>query len=1221
MKDIRYCPECSEPILADARTCPHCNADVEYDVDRAGVWRKLQKGLAEAAADKYEVEGLIGYGGMAGVYLARDLGLNRHVALKLISPAVLMDPTMVRRFRQEAQTMAQLNHRHIVPVYDIREDGDLLYIVMQYVSGRTLSEVVTDATGGLPPELVATWMVQICDALAHAHGRGTPVIHRDIKPSNILLDDSGQALLTDFGIAKVQGEAGLTRTGHLIGTPAYMSPEQCRGDSVTVASDQYSLGTVAYELLAGTPPFQGPTLMVLQSHSGKEPEKLTRTRPECPPRLASVVERMLAKSPDARWADMTQVTEEFRKSVDRLVPASELRTWGRKVKDIGLGTPLGPLTPGTREQLLVRLLDSDGSELVGRRVRWSSTNKKVASVTFEGVVSAHAVGKAVIVGRSGGAITTIEVEVVLPEAHRIEVQPARLEIHAGEGVDLSVRAFLADGTEVAAGPVDWEVDAPGVVTMDSSTAVGVAPGEALVTARSGSLRCVVPVVVRPVPVTEVLVDDVPPLEAGDHQMISWRAVGPGGEELVDRAPTWSSSDPAVATVDQSGKLFAIAPGEAQILVAVEGVERRLDVAVTVPAVVGLTSSVSSVEMSHGERQRVEAHPVDRMGRHLVGRSIVWETSDPDVARVSSDGELIGQAPGTASVTARCEGHSTEILVVVREASATVVIPRPPAPPPDHTQVLSGLDWGEANLDLAPPGGSAPPPGPPVVQGPEAAPPPREVPPAEETLAVPVPGLGKVGRIDTPEPPAPARTPSQGTGQPGLPREVDGGAPPDDVSESPAWTRPAVGIGIVLAAVVGWLLWPDGEPSLQPLTVGISPADTTLVQGSTFQLRSDVSAGQLADRQARWTSSDPSVATVTPTGLVEAVGPGNAALSLTGVDLVTDGPRTISVVLPGDELATDEAADPVFTQLVFDPFPSTLEVDGTVEIAAWLVGPESGRVAATDLSWTSSNTGILQGAGGGRFRAVGPGAVTIVATHEASNLTQQAPLTVSTPSRTTAPPPTRPDPEPSQPIPVRIAIQDDGGTLEPGESRGLSAQLVDEAGRPVPGAGVLWSSTAPDRITVGSEGRIAAVAAGTSWVVASSGALRDSVLVTVAEPAPPPPPEPAALSVTQVSALIDQISGLLESQRHADVLSLVPAGERGAHERYVSFLQDGRLWFEGGAQDVRLDGSTATFTVSVRSRTSFGGTRDGEMRFAADLDSSNGTWRIVRLVPAQGSSPP
>ena len=1279
MTDIRYCPECGEPILADARTCHHCDADVEFDVDRGDIWRTLQNRLSDAAAGKYEIEGLIGYGGMAGVYLARDVALNRHVALKLISPAVLMDPTMVRRFRQEAQTMAQLNHRHVVPVYDIREEGDLLYIVMQYVSGRTLAEVVTDATGGLPPELVATWMVQICDALAHAHSRGTPVIHRDIKPSNILLDDAGQALLTDFGIAKVQGSSGLTRTGHLIGTPAYMSPEQCRGDELTVGSDQYSLGTVAYELLAGVPPFRGPTLMVLQSHSAKDPEKLTHSRPECPPRLAAVVERMLAKFPQDRWPSMADVTDEFRKSVDRLVPASELRAWGRKVKDIGIGAPLGPLTPGTHERLLVRLLDSEGSELSDRRVRWSSTNKKVASITLEGVVTAHSVGRAVIVGRSGGAVTTIEVEVVLPEATRLDVEPAALELHVGQQAELAVRAYAADGSELPAGPIDWIVEPAGVAAVDGGVVRAMAPGDAVVAALSGSLRGDVRVAVLPVPIAEIVLEGPPELEAGDHHVVSWRAVGPSGKELEGRPVTWSSSAPEVATVDQSGKIFALSPGGAVISAVAEGVEGTLAIEIRAQSVAALVSPVTSVELSQGEQHQVDVQAVDRNGRPLLDRTVSWASSDPSVVAVSEDGQLDAQGAGTASLTARCDDQAIEILVVVREAGATVVIPRPPAPPADHTQVLSGLDWGSAKLDLVPPTGAPPSeevddeasesgtaeggmvgsgdtdqdelPAPPVDEGPldgvpvvpdpdfgtavhpGAAGPPEDhggmspPPPDDRTVLVPSP-------VAPPPDPAPSSRPHSAAG------DAVGVADPIPVKEvaaagasagAPAWLRPAVGAGVVGVGLLAWLFWPGGGETLPPLTVTASPDDTTVVQGATFQLRTDVATADLAARGATWATSDPGVVRVSDDGLVEAVGPGNAALSLTGEGLVTDGPRTISVVASG-ELA--QGGGDGFTDLVFDPVPASVTVNQTVDVAAWLLDGDAERIQATDVAWSSSDEGVLAADGNGRFRAVGPGRATIVAIHSESDLTRQTEVTVSAPApaRTTpaaqpATPATTPAREqsapaqPAPPRPTRVAIQGGGGPIEVGQGRALSAQVLDDAGRPMAQSDVGWSSSAPDRVRVGADGRVTALAAGNSWVIASSGSLRDSLLITATEPAPPPPPDPATLSEDEVGGLVERIAGLLSADRHSEVLELLPAGSRDAHERYVSVLNDGRFQFDGSARGISLNGQTVSFTIGVRSRTSFGGTREGEMQFVATLEATDGAWRIVRLEPAPGSTPP
>ncbi len=1310
MADIRQCPECGEPILADAQICHHCDANVEFDMDRGGIWQTLLSRLVEATAGKYEVEGVIGYGGMAGVYLARDLALNRPVALKLISPAVVMDPKMVRRFRQEAQTMAQLNHRHIVPVYDIRERGDLLYIVMQYVSGRTLSEVVTDASGGLPSELVVTWMVQICDALAHAHDRGTPVIHRDIKPSNILLDDAGRALLTDFGIAKVQGDSGLTRTGHLIGTPAYMSPEQCRGDSLTVASDQYSLGTVAYELLAGVPPFRGPTLMVLQAHSAKEPEKLASTRPECPPQLAAVVERMLAKNPEDRWPSMAAVTEEFRRSVDRLVPAGDLVMWGRRVKDIGVDAPRGPLTPGTRERLEARLLDAGGAELTGRTVRWSSTNRDIVSVTLDGVLNAHSVGRAVIVGRSGGAVATLDVEVVLPEATRLEVTPSTVEMHVGEDAQLEIRAFAADGVEVPAGAVHWDTGNASVVApMDGGWLKASSPGEVVVTATSGGLRCEVRVVVRPVPVAKVVINTLAsPIEVGDHHSFACRVEGPGGEPLEGRAVAWSSSGNEVATVDQMGKVFAINPGHAVITASCEDVSGTTTVDVVAQTVVQVLSSVPSVELTAGQQEQLEAYPVDKYGRPIPGRDLIWTSSDSGVVQVTPSGEARGLAAGTAALRAECEGRSAEILVVVRGADATVVMPRPPGVSPDRTQVLSGLDWGAAPLDLAPPPEKDPGERPGAAKPPEAPVKPEE---------------GRTGRVEEPAVPSVAGAPADGltvavvtsgpdAAEPAIPPVKRGGShpPPTDIirpgegepaaspSQSPPWTmadgipewarRPLAGAALASLVLLAWLFWPGGGDSFEPLGVAIAPADTTVSVGARFQLRTDVPSDRLTDRDAVWASSDPSVATVSPTGLVEAVGPGNATLSLSGRGLETDGPRTLSVlssgavalvgpteieagsqarfqvrrgdgsVVPPDsavwtaspaEIATVDAAGtlftrsagvvalsvvigvdtvlgqitvepaqgPAFTELVLDPAPNRMQVDATVQVTAWLLDEDRQRHSASGVTWSSTDDGVLASVGGGRFRAVGPGTASVVASHGETNLARRHPVTVAAPVQQERPP--DPPPEPRDPVPARVSIVGDGGPLEVGEGRGLTARVVDAGGQGVPGQSVAWSSSDPGRVSVDANGRITAVSEGPAWIVAATGGIRDSLRVTAAAPAAPPPP--AAPSVSDVTALVEGLSGLLESELHDQVLALLPDGERGAHQRYVETAADGRLRFNGAARDVRVNGTSATFTVAVRSRTAFGGTREGEMQFIATLDASSGAWRVVRLVPAPGSAPP
>src|SRR5207247_5475005 len=208
--------------------------------------------LRQATLGAYEILAELGHGGMASVYLAHDLALDRKVAIKVLAPALLlMGEGMVERFKREARTAAALSHPHIIPIYAVKEDEHVLYFVMKHVPGRALDAVIHDV-GPLPIVMVQTILAHVADALGYAHRHG--VIHRDIKSANIMLDEDGWAVM-DFGIAKVVQAEGLTMTGVTVGTPTYMSPEQCATRDVTGASDQYSLGVVAYEMLTGRLPF------------------------------------------------------------------------------------------------------------------------------------------------------------------------------------------------------------------------------------------------------------------------------------------------------------------------------------------------------------------------------------------------------------------------------------------------------------------------------------------------------------------------------------------------------------------------------------------------------------------------------------------------------------------------------------------------------------------------------------------------------------------------------------------------------------------------------------------------------------------------------------------------------------------------------------------------------------------------------------------------------
>jgi serine/threonine-protein kinase len=266
---------------------------------------QLLEHLRTVTVGEYDIYGELGRGGMATVYLAQDLALDRKVAIKVMSPALVYGPGLVERFKREARTAAHLSHPNIIPVYAVREAEGLLFFVMKVVEGTPLDSIMREL-GKLPLSMVEAILGQVGGAFGYAHRHG--VVHRDIKPSNILIDDEGWAVVTDFGIAKVEESAGLTQTGVAVGTPTYMSPEQCSGGPITGASDQYSLGVVAYEMLAGRPPFAAANMLaLLYSHYHESAPPLQQFRPDCPEPMRAAVMRMLEKDPAARWPSMEDV--------------------------------------------------------------------------------------------------------------------------------------------------------------------------------------------------------------------------------------------------------------------------------------------------------------------------------------------------------------------------------------------------------------------------------------------------------------------------------------------------------------------------------------------------------------------------------------------------------------------------------------------------------------------------------------------------------------------------------------------------------------------------------------------------------------------------------------------------------------------------------------------------------------------------------------------------
>jgi eukaryotic-like serine/threonine-protein kinase len=266
--------------------------------------------VGEQIADRYELEELVGTGGMSSVYRAHDRLLERDVALKVLHDQFTVDGDYVERFRREARSVAQLSHPNIVTVIDRGEQDGRQFIVFEYVDGENLKALV-EREGPLPEREAIELALQIARALGFAHEHG--LVHRDVKPQNVLLNGDGQAKVTDFGIARsLDVHGGLTQTGTVMGTSDYIAPEQARGRRADAQSDIYSLGAVLYELLTGEVPFPGANFVaVALRHINEPPPSVRERRPELSPRLDAAITRAMAKEPRERFRSMDELCAEL----------------------------------------------------------------------------------------------------------------------------------------------------------------------------------------------------------------------------------------------------------------------------------------------------------------------------------------------------------------------------------------------------------------------------------------------------------------------------------------------------------------------------------------------------------------------------------------------------------------------------------------------------------------------------------------------------------------------------------------------------------------------------------------------------------------------------------------------------------------------------------------------------------------------------------------------
>jgi serine/threonine protein kinase len=285
--------------------------------------------VATTIDSRYRLERPLGHGGMASVHLARDTELDRPVAVKLLAENLSGDESVHRRFVREARLAARLSHPNVVSVFDAGDDDGRPYIVMEFVDGENLAELLA-RRGRIPPDEARGLALQAAQGLAHAHAAG--LVHRDVKPQNLILRRDGTLKIADFGIARAAEATALTQAGTVLGTAAYLSPEQALGEEVTPATDVYSLGAVLYELLTGRTPFQVETLDDLARQPAMEVAPVRELVPGVPRDLEDVVMHCLARNPEYRPRDGAQLAGELRPgdtAATKPLPAPPRREWLR----------------------------------------------------------------------------------------------------------------------------------------------------------------------------------------------------------------------------------------------------------------------------------------------------------------------------------------------------------------------------------------------------------------------------------------------------------------------------------------------------------------------------------------------------------------------------------------------------------------------------------------------------------------------------------------------------------------------------------------------------------------------------------------------------------------------------------------------------------------------------------------------------------------------------
>jgi serine/threonine protein kinase len=659
------CQQCGAPVTEGALFCSRCGVDVTapQGADDATVAltavgapaphvkATMRQMLRDATLGEYEILSELGRGGMATVFLAHDISLDRKVAIKVMAPHLLEGEGMAERFKLEARTAAQLSHPHIIPIYAVRETESALFFVMKYVEGKPLDEIIKKM-GQLPIPMVKDILTKVGSALGYAHRRN--VIHRDVKPGNIMIDEEGTPIVTDFGIAKVAATKGLTMTGTTIGTPSYMSPEQCEAKEVTGASDQYSLGAVAWEMLTGKTPFQADSAVTIMYKHCHEPlPPLQDFRPDAPPEVLDTITRMLAKRPEDRWPSLEAAIRKLNPTTD-----GQLDPVRQQLLELARDT-------GARE--LIAQLSTPRSPMPGLRTGASSGAQPTVQPPAPPRRSLFPVWAAagILVAAGGGALAVLQPWRTSPPATVGPAGNASEPAAAGPGAEVpgtvggGTVAPPSGGTQVAGGgapppgggaPLSGSTPgggaAPATVTSAPSPSGGAPPAAQPTTQPAAAAP-------RPATIAAVRVaGGRAGLEPGDQVTLSATAVDASGASVSGGAVRWSSSDERVGRVSADGTFTALGPGTAEVTAAVGNMTGRTSLTVGAATVASLAVDRSALNLAQGETATLSAEARARDGSPLAASGVTWRSDTGQVQAVGAGSATITASAGSASAVVR-----------------------------------------------------------------------------------------------------------------------------------------------------------------------------------------------------------------------------------------------------------------------------------------------------------------------------------------------------------------------------------------------------------------------------------------------------------------------------------------------------------------------------------------------------------------------------------------